>query len=86
LIRLHHAEEEAEVPFAKEAECPPELVAVVIIRSITTQSTKRHHSNILSAEMDCQGVYKSVPWRTHTGEEVEAHVQAEPASSSSHGP
>lgn len=101
LPALHHAEEEAEVPFAEEAGMPPfwpagalltpaerapELVALVALRHLAAQSPQCHHAHLLPAEMDGQGVHARIPWRAATGEEVEAPVQQEPARRRWHGP
>jgi hypothetical protein len=58
---------------------------MVIVRPFAAEGPEHDNSHIFPAEMDSQGVDTSIPWRTHTGEEVEAHVQEELAGGSGHG-
>lgn len=101
-FHIHHAQEEAKVPFAEEAgtswsyirrraaltgiACPPGLVTMVPLFSLTAPRTKCRSEDILPAEMGSQGEHTSIPWRAVAGEEVEAAIQEEFARGSAHGP
>ena len=67
------------------AECPPGLVTLVALLSLTATGAECNDKDIFPAEMGGQGEHTSISWRTIAGEEVEAAVQEELACGGAHG-